>query len=160
MLAYINLIQGDYAKAREFFERGAPLYWDRSSWRDAIGKDKSLGCSIADTMMHTGDGQMGHELLGVIISYVETELPRYVDYPERFGYFGCHVIAGDYEKALDGFEKMVEGGFYEGWWAWSQLPEFEPLRGNPRWQAGLAKIQKRNEQQREKLALKRAQAQL
>jgi TolB-like protein len=159
-LGFIHMMDGDYIKARQKFEIAEPRYWNRANWRAAIEKDSGLGCTIATTMLHTGDEEMARDLLRVVINYLETELPNYVDDVDRFDYIGCYAAAGDYEKALDAFEVVVDHGHYQFWWAWTKFPTLEPLRGNPRWEAGLAKIQERNAQQRENLARIRAQAHL
>jgi tetratricopeptide (TPR) repeat protein len=159
-MGFIHMMDGDYQKARKQFEVAEPRYWDRASWRAAIEKDSGLGCTIANTMLHTGDEEMANDLLRVVITYLETELPNYVDDADRYNYTGCYAAVGDYDKALDAFEVSVDHGHYGFWWAWTQLPSFEPLRGNPRWEAGMTKIHERNAQQRENLARVRAQAQL
>jgi TolB-like protein len=159
-LGFIHMMDGDYIKARQKFKIAEPRYWNRANWRAAIEKDSGLGCTIATTMLHTGDEEMARDLLRVVINYLETELPNYVDDVDRFDYIGCYAAAGDYEKALDAFEVVVDHGHYQFWWAWTKFPTLEPLRGNPRWEAGLAKIQERNAQQRENLARIRAQAHL
>ena len=159
-LGFVHIMDGDYLKARQKLEIAEPRYWNRASWRAAIEKDSGLGCTIATTMLHTGDEEMANDLLRVVITYLETELPNYVDDADRFDYTGCYAAAGDYEKALDAFEVTVDHGHYQFWWAWTNFPTFEPLRGNPRWQAGLAKIHERNALQRENLARIRAQARL
>jgi TolB-like protein len=159
-LGFIYIMEGDYIKARQKYEIAEPRYWDRTSWRAAIEKDSGLGCTIATTMLHTGDEKMAQDLLRVVINYLETELPNYVDDVDRFDYVGCYAAAGDYEKALDFFEIAIDHGHYGFWWGWSKFPTLEPLRGNPRWEAGLAKIHERNAQQRENLARIQAQARL
>ena len=159
-VGFIHIMDGDYIKARQDFEIAEPRYWNRASWRAAIEKDSGLGCTIATTMMRTGDEEMAIDLLRVVINYLETELPNYIDHADRYNYAGCYAAAGDYEKALDAFELSVDHGHYQFWWAWSKSPIFEPLRGNPRWEAGLATIQERNARQRENLARIRAEARL
>jgi tetratricopeptide (TPR) repeat protein len=159
-LGFVHIMNGDYQKARQKFEIAEPRYWNRASWRAAIEKDSGLGCTVATTMMHTGDEEMGNDLLRMVISYLETELPNYIEDADRYDYTGCYAAAGDYEKALDAFEITVDHGHYGFWWAWINFPTFEPLRGNPRWEAGMAKIHERNAQQRENLARIQAQAQL
>jgi TolB-like protein/Tfp pilus assembly protein PilF len=159
-LGYINIMDGDYIKARKEFEIAEPRYWNRASWRAAIEKDSGLGCTIATTMLHTGDEEMAIDLLRVIITYLETELPSYIDHADRYNYVGCYAAAGDYEKALDAFEVSVDHGHYQFWWAWTKFPTLEPLRGNPRWEAGLAKIHERNASQRENLARIREEGRL
>jgi hypothetical protein len=70
------------------------------------------------------------------------------------------AAVGDYEKALKAFEVLGDNGFYQFWWAWSKFPIYEPLRGDPRWEAGMVKIQDRNAQQRENLARTQTQTEL
>lgn len=155
-IGFIHIMNGDYVNARESLKIVEPRYWDRTSWRAAIEKDAGLGCNIALTMLNTGDEEMARDLLRSIITYMEIELPNYVDDVDRFNYVGCYAAAGDYEKALDVFEVQVDHGHYSFWWTWTRFSALEPLWGNPRWEAGLAKIHERNARQRENLARMRA----
>ena len=159
-MAYMHIMDGDYDKARQKLEIVEPRYWNRASWRAAIEKDSGLGCTIANTMLHTGDEEMAHDLLRVVITYMETELPNYLDDADRFINIGCYVAVGELEKALDAFEVQVDHGHYAFWWSWMNAPMVKPLHGNPRWEAAMAKIHKRNAQQREILARMREGARL
>jgi len=159
-IAYLHIMDGDYDKARQKLEIVEPRYWNRASWRAAIEKNSGLGCTVANTMLHTGDEEMARDLLRVIITYMETELPNYLDDVDRFVNIGCYAAAGDYEKALDAFEVQVDHGHYQFWWSWTKSPDLKPLRGNPRWEAAMAKIHERNADQRENLARIREQARL
>ena len=159
-IGFINIMNGDYVKARDSLEIVEPRYWDRTSWRSAIEKDAGLGCNIAITMLHTGDEEMARDLLRSIITYLETELPNYVDDVDRFNYIGCYAAAGDYEKALDVFDVQVDHGHIDFWWTYTKFPAYEPLQGNPRWEAGMATIRERIARQRENLALIRTRTRL
>ena len=83
---------------------------------------------------------------------MENELPNYVDHADRFGIQGCYLAAGDLEKALTAIETSFDHGHINGWWIASKLPLWEPLRGNPRFEAAFERVRQRTSAQRENLA--------
>jgi tetratricopeptide (TPR) repeat protein len=149
---FLHTLDGDYEKARTAFEMAEPRFFDRSTFRAAIEQQVGQGCLNAWLIMRTGDPELGQELLEMTIRYLEDELPRYIDHADRFGYAGCYLAQGDTQKALDAFETQVEHGHYSGWWIFTKLPWFEPLRGEPRFEAALQTIRDRMAVQRENLA--------
>ena len=151
-IGFLHIMSGDYKLAREAFEIAEPRFYDRSAFRAAIEQQTSQGCTNAWIMMHTGDEEMGEELLDMTIKYLEEELPQYIDHADRFGYELCYVLQGDIEKSLQAFETRVAHGHISGWWFFSQAPWFEPLRGEPRFEAALQQIRDRVALQRENLA--------
>ena len=101
---YLNNALGNFAKAREHFERADPMLFDPATWERAIWDDPGQGCYVAWIMSQTGDGETGAKLLAASLDYYENELPRYVEHPERGGAVACHVLNGD----------MVAGTFVNG----------------------------------------------
>lgn len=149
---FLHTLDGNYEKARAAFEIAEPRFFDRSTFRAAIEQQANQGCLNAWLMMRTGDPELGQELLGMTIRYLEDELPTYVDHADRFGMAGCYLARGDTEKALDAFETTVAHGHYSGWWIFTSLPWFEPLKGEPRFEAALQRVRGRMAEQRENLA--------
>ncbi|NNE05027.1 MAG: hypothetical protein HKN15_04795 [Xanthomonadales bacterium] len=103
-------------------------------------------------MMRTGDEALGQALLDMTIEYIENELPNYIEHPYRYDYTGCYLASGDLEKAISAFETTVDHGHYSGWWIFTNLPWFEPLRGEPRFEAALQRVRDEMTAQRENLA--------
>lgn len=149
--AYIYLIGGDFDKARQAFEIAEPRFFDRAQWRDAIELNVGQGCGAAYVLMRTGDESLGRDLLNMTITYLENELPGYVDHAGAYDQ-GCYAVAGDLEKALATLEENVAHGHYSGWWFWTQLPQMEPLRGEPRFEAVLQTIRDQGVAMRTRLA--------
>jgi TolB-like protein/Tfp pilus assembly protein PilF len=155
---FLHTLNGDYFKAREAFTIAEPRFFERASFRAAIEQQTTQGCLNAWIMMRTGDQSLGEELLGMTIDYIENELPQYMEHADRFGYPGCYLASGDHAKALDAFETQVAHGHIGGWWVNTRMPWFEPLRGEPRFEAALQSIRDRMAVQRENLARMEAQA--
>lgn len=150
-LAYIYMVAGNFEKAREAFEIAEPRFFDRSQWRDAIELNLGQGCGAALVLMRTGDETLGRDLLNMTTTYLETELPGYLEHAELYDQ-GCYAVAGDIQKALESLEQNVAHGHYSGWWLWTQLPQFEPLRGQPRFEAVMQTIRERGDAMRARLA--------
>ena len=151
-IGFLHLMSGDYQQAREAFEIAEPYFADRSTFRMAIEQQTSQGCTVGWLMMRTGDEDMGQELLDMTIKYLEDELPRYIDHADRNNYAGCYIVRGDIEKSLAAFETQVAHGHISGWWLQTRLPWYDPLRGEPRFEAALQQIRDRVAMQRENLA--------
>jgi tetratricopeptide (TPR) repeat protein len=151
VFAIFYLASQDFAKAREALQIAEPRFFDRAQWREAIELSLGQGCMVAYVLMRTGDESMGRELLDTTISYLEQELPGYVEHAERYDQ-GCYAVAGDVDKALDSLEVNLAHGHNSGWWFWSKLPQMEILRGEPRYEAVLQAIQEKNAVMRERLA--------
>ncbi len=151
-IGFLHMMSGDYKLAREAYEIAEPRFFDRSTFRAAIEQRTSQGCTNAWIMMHTGDEDMGQELLDMTIKYLEDELPKYIDHADRFGYENCYLVHGDIEKSLQAFETRVAHGHISGWWIFTRAPWFEPLRGEPRFEAALQQIRDTIAMQRENLA--------
>ncbi|NNL96478.1 MAG: hypothetical protein HKO64_12725, partial [Xanthomonadales bacterium] len=149
---FLHTLDGDFEKARAAFQRAEPRFFDRSTFREAIEQQSTQGCLSAWLMMRTGDEALGQALLDMTIEYIENELPNYIEHPYRYDYTGCYLASGDLEKAISAFETTVDHGHYSGWWIFTSLPWFEPLRGEPRFEAALQRVRDEMTAQRENLA--------
>ena len=108
--------------------------------------------------MQTGDATMGAELLTTTLSYLEDELPAYIEHADRFGAEWCYVVQGDNEKALATIETQVEHGHLAGWYFWRKHPEMEPLWGAPRFEEAMQRVAEELARQRENLSRMKAEA--
>ncbi|NIP17344.1 MAG: tetratricopeptide repeat protein [Xanthomonadales bacterium] len=157
VFGWVHLFNGDYEKARESFRIAAPEFFERSTWRQAIELNPDGGCIMAYIMRLTGDEEAGRRLLQMTLAYLENELPNYVAHADRYGFEFCYMVSGDHEAALDALETSVAHGHYGGWWLMSRLSLFDPLRGDPRFEAVEQQLSDMATRQRASLAQWEAQ---
>ena len=62
------------------------------------------------------------------------------------------MARGETEKALAALETQVDHKHYAGWWFMRKHPQWEPLWGEPRFEALMARIEEDIAVQRENLA--------
>ena len=155
---WVHMLNQDYQKAQQAFSVAYPRYFDRSTWRSAIELDPSGGCTIAYVMSRNGEEALSGDLLKMTLSYLENELPNYIEHADRFFYEGCYLMAGEYDKAMDQLEISFAHGHYAQWWIWGNLSLFEPLRGTERYEAMMQKIHATTAAQRANLAQLEAEA--
>ena len=155
---YLYNMMRDYARARASFELSDPAFFDRSTWRSSIEEDPRQGCRTAWILTQTGDATMGAELLTATLSYLEDELPGYMEHADRYGTEWCYVVRGDNEKALAAIETAVEHGHFQGWYFWRKHPEMQPLWGTPRFEAAMQRVAEELARQRENLSRMKAEA--
>jgi TolB-like protein len=139
--AYVNALRRDYEAARQELQTAMPGMFDRERWRATIEERPDDGCFVGWIMARTGDEQMGSDLVNVSLDYLERELPRYVEHTDRYSIDACYMALGQADKALASIETQVEHGHWGQWWFWRKMPLFEPLWGEPRFEAAMQTIQ-------------------
>ena len=159
-LGGIHVMDGNLSGARSAYEKLEPQLWDRETWGQAYKKSISLSCTVAWIMMGTGDETPGRELLATVLAYYETELPNYLDYPERYDATVCYLLAGDTDKALSLVELQVENGFYYSWWQRVRHPMLQQLRSEPRFVKVEQQLDEMQAQQRENVRRMEAEGKL
>ena len=107
---------------------------------------------MAYVMSRTGEEKLSNDLLNMTLSYLENELPGYVEHADRYFYEGCYLISGEYDKALDQLEVSFAHGHSSGWWMWTNFSLFDPLRGTPRFEAMMQNLLETAATQRANLA--------
>jgi len=152
IFARLYMINGDNEKAMQAFELYDPALKDPAYRRESIEKDVLSSCLYGWLLQRGADVDGGKRLVEQANLYVDEELPRYVESPERFDHGICQLAQGRFDRAVDTFEKVVDHGFYDRWWIWTQSPLFDPVRDDPRFLAALAKIDAEMARQRENLA--------
>jgi TolB-like protein len=138
---FFNFFFADFGASREAFEKITPEMFDRAQWRAAIEKRPDDACFVGWIQMTTGDQQMGSDLVKASLDYLERELPRYVEHADRYSIESCYLALGEPDRALWAIETRVEHGHYGTWWWWRQMPLYETLWGQPRFEAAMQKIQ-------------------
>ena len=152
VFGWVYLLNNDYQKARQSFSVAFPRYFDRSTWRSAIELDPGNGCFMAYVMSRSGEETLSADLLNMTLSYLENELPNYIDHADRFFYEGCYLMAGEFDKAMDQLDISFAHGHYGQWWIWGNLSLFDPLRGTERYEAMMQNISETAAAQRTNLA--------
>jgi hypothetical protein len=101
--------------------------------------------------MRTGDEQSGLQLLAQSAEYLDGTLPRYIEDSHRYDVARCYVALGDPERALAAIEARFAHGHYGGWPLLRRWPLFEPLWGDPRFEAALQQAEQATARQREEV---------
>jgi len=149
---YVNALKTDYAAARQAFQTGIPGMFDREQWRAAIEESPDDGCIVGWIMLLTGDEQMGGDLVRTSLDYLEQELPRYVEHADRYSVEACYMALGETDRALSAIETRVSHGHWGQWWFIRKMPLYEPLWGDPRFEATMQVIEDGIAVQRARLA--------
>jgi TolB-like protein/cytochrome c-type biogenesis protein CcmH/NrfG len=149
---FVYALNNDFQKARQAFAIAYPKFFDRSTWRAAIELSPGDGCFMAYIMSRSGENELSADLLKMTLSYLENELPNYIEHADRYGYDSCYLMTGDNDKAMDQLETAFEHGHYGAWWIWTNFSLYEPLRGTDRFEAMMQEILATGTTQRANLA--------
>jgi hypothetical protein len=107
------------------------------------------GCIVAWLFMNTGDRELGSALLQHTTAYIEDTLPLLTEHPDQFFPETCYLTAGDTEKALLSIETQLAHNHLSSWFIFHQMPMYDLIRHEPRYQAVLAERERRISVQRE-----------
>ena len=158
IFAYINVHKGDYPAAREAFEIAEPRWFDPDQWRAALEQFPSEGCVAGMLLRRTGEEDLGRELQQVSLDYLQDELPQYVDHTDRYGIENCLVELGRYPEALEVIRTRFGHGHVSQWWLFNRWPLFDPLRGDPDYEALIAGVEQDMASQRAELLAENSKA--
>ena len=103
-------------------------------------------------MERADDAQMGAELVRRSLDYLEQDLPRYMRHTDRYWIDVCYLAVGQPDKALLAIEERLNDRHYDGWWWLRKLPVYEPLWGDPSFEAAMRKVEDEMAIQRTRLA--------
>jgi TolB-like protein/Tfp pilus assembly protein PilF len=147
-LGIFHVFSGDLETAREVMFVGASDFGDRGNWERLLARYKNDACLAGWVLMASGEKALGEQLLVRSIEYLETELPNYIERPERYGTAACHAALGDEDRALDALEASLEARQYHDW-RWKVLwPPMAPLRDRPRFNELEGRFEREMERQR------------
>jgi TolB-like protein/predicted Zn-dependent protease len=149
--AWVYSILGDYPAARQALLSSEPMLLEPSSWPAFIQVNKDLACMAGWVLLRSGDQQSGLGLLTQSAEYLEDTLPKYIEDPHRYSAATCYAALGARERALDALEARFANGHYEIWQLLSRWPPFEPLWGDPRFEAALRQAEQATARQREEV---------
>jgi len=107
------------------------------------------GCIVAWLFLNTGDQELGTALLQQATAYIEDSLPLVTEHPDQPFPETCYLTAGDTEKALLSIETQLAHNHLIDWHIVHQMPMYDQIRHEPRYQAAWAERERRISVQRE-----------
>jgi len=154
-LGLIALAQGDIQLSREIYLSGEPGWLEPDQWPALIDSRFRGGCIVAWLFMNTGDQELGAALLQQTTAYIEDSLPLVTEHPDQWFPELCYLTAGDTEKALLSIETQLAHNHLTNWYIYHQMPMYDQIRHEPRYQAAWAEHERRIAVQREAVDLER-----
>lgn len=113
---------GDFARAQRDVEALKTMHYYQ------VHGDAFIDVSLAQLRLAAGDLAAAHRLAREVAGLEDNRL----SYPRA----AALTLLGEHEAALDVLEDGVRRGYLKRWWfAFERDMAFEPLRGNPRFQA-------------------------
>jgi hypothetical protein len=148
------LAQGDIQLSREIYLSVEPRWLEPDQWPALMGggfRVMETGCIVAWLFMNTGDQELGTALLEQTTAYIEDSLPLVTEHPDQRFPETCYLTAGDTEKALLSIETQLAHNHLNDWYIVHQMPMYDQIRHEPRYQAVLAERERRISVQRENI---------
>ena len=143
------LIVGDNNRTREIYLSAVPGWTDPDQWQDLLGLYNFHGCIFSWVLINTGDADLGRQLLQQATTFHDETLPAVDEHADWSGVELCHLTAGDTEKALQVIETNLAHNHLNDWQTFHQLPMYDLIRHEPRYQAAVAERERRIAAQRE-----------
>jgi len=150
--ALTTLIHGDVKRAREMYLVINPGWLDPGHWQDLIGQDSRTACIFSWLLINTGDQTLGEQLLNQTTEYLDIDLAAVNEHVDALSPDICYLVAGETEKALNSIETQLSHNHLFYWDVGHQLPMYDLIRFEPRYQAALAERKRRIAIQREAVA--------
>jgi hypothetical protein len=151
----IALAQGDIQLSRAIYLSVEPRWLEPDQWPALMGSDGRMmetGCIVAWLFMNTGDQELGTALLQQTTAFIEDSLPLVTEHPDQYFPDLCYLTAGDTEKALLRIETQLAHNHLKDWYIVHQMPMYDLIRHEPRYQAAWAEHERRIAVQREAIA--------
>jgi tetratricopeptide (TPR) repeat protein len=151
ILGSMALTQGDIQLSHEIYLSVEPRWLEPDQWPALMGGDRLIetGCIVAWLFMNTGDQELGTALLQQTTAYIEDTLPLVTEHPDQFFPETCYLTAGDTEKALLSIETQLAHNHLSDWYIFHQMPMYDLIRHEPRYQAVWSEHERRISVQRE-----------
>jgi tetratricopeptide (TPR) repeat protein len=161
-LGVIALAQGDIQLSREIYLSVEPRWLEPDQWPGLMGSDfwgNQTGCIVAWLFLNSGDQELGTALLEQTTAYIEDSMPLLTEHHDRFFPDTCYLTAGDTEKALLSIETQLAHNHLNDWYIVHQMPMYDQIRHEPRYQAAWAERERRISVQRENIEKMAAETQ-
>ena len=153
-LGTLALAQGDIQFSREIYLSDKPGWLEPDQWPALMGRDGRMmenGCIVAWLFMNTGDQELGTALLQQTTAFIEDALPLVTEHPDQLFPDLCYLTAGDTEKALLSIETQLTHNHLAHWKVAHQMPMYDLIRHEPRYQAAWAERERRINVQRKNI---------
>jgi len=147
---FLAVVHGDIQLAREIQLTSEPGWLEPEQWPELVERSRRGACTVAWVLMNTGDEKLGSALLREAISYLEDSLPLVHEHTDWDHPEVCYLTAGDTEKALLSIETELSHNHLYAWVA-HQMPMYDLIRHEPRFQAASAEHERRVSVQRENI---------
>jgi len=152
----LALIMGDENRAKELYLSADPGWLDPDHWPELISSTTRASerdsCVFAWILINTGDEELGRQLLQQSTLNHDETISALTEHPDVLKPEICYLIAGDTEKALQSIETQLDHNHLHDWNLIHQLPMYDLIRHEPRYQAALAERERRIAIQREAIA--------
>jgi len=152
ILGSMALSLGDIQLSREIYLSVEPRWLEPDQWPALMGNYMmETGCIVAWLFMNSGDQELGTALLQQTTAYIEDSRPLVNEHPDQRFPETCYLTAGDTEKALLSIETQLAHNHLSDWYIFHQMPMYDQIRHEPRYQAVLAERERRISVQRENI---------
>jgi len=151
-IGFLVLAQGDAQRSLEIYLAADPGWLDSDLWQGLIERTTTHGCVVAWLLMNTGKQDMGSALLQQTTTFLDETLPAAIEHSDRQSPELCYLTTGETEKALQSIETQLSHNHLWGWDIAHQLPMYDLIRFDPRYQAVMAKRERRIAVMREAIA--------
>jgi len=149
IVGFLALGLRDIQLAREIFLASYPGFLEPGQWPELVERSRRGACQVAWVLMNTGNEELGSALLRQALSYLDDALPLAVEHSDWDHSEVCYLTAGDTEKALLSIETELSHNHLYAWKPAHQLPMYDLIRHEPRFQAASAEFERRISVQRE-----------
>jgi tetratricopeptide (TPR) repeat protein len=148
----VVLLFGDEERARELFLTATPGWLDPAQWERLIQVNPRYPCMFSWILMNTGDKELGADLLRQTTIFLDETLPAAKQHVDAWSPEMCYLTNGDTEKALDSIEMQLDHGHLHWRDLMFQMPMYDQIRDEPRFQTVLEERERRIAIQREAVA--------
>ncbi|NRB71449.1 MAG: hypothetical protein HRU51_05990 [Xanthomonadales bacterium] len=138
---WIRLLMGDFAGAVAMAETLTPGFLRLEDMDQQLRQTPGEGCLTAYALLRTGQDTLARELFTRtqdLRHALPKELAATAD--QRVDQYLCEAMAGNFEAAMRLLEARIDAGDYTVWES-TRLDLFEPLRGDPRFEALSQRVQ-------------------
>ena len=157
-LGFFALTQGDIQRSLEIYLSTNPGWLEPDQWQVLIERTSTSSCIVSWLLISSGDADLGLALLQQTTTYLEESLPAAIEHSDSYYPEICYLASGDTGKALQSIETQLSHNHLFGWSTRHQMPMYDLIRHEPRYQAALAEHKQRIAAQREAIAEMEAEA--